>query len=131
MLRRTLFLSIALAIIVPAAAADTPERTLIRAGTLLAVPGSPPVEDRLIVVDGGVITDIVPLAQEAEYAGRGAAQARVIDLSDQFVMPGFIDLHVHLSGEAGPGRKLATVTDSDAHVALTAAMHARETLLAG
>ncbi len=131
MLRGTLFVSIALALAlgVPAAAADTPARTLIRAGTLLAVPGRPPAEDRLIVIDDGVISAVVPLADEQEYTG--GAQTRLIDLSGQFVMPGFIDLHVHLSGEAGPGRKLATVTDSDAHVALTAAMHARKTLMAG
>lgn len=114
-----------------AAAADSPERTLIRAGTLLAVPGNAPENDRLIVIENGIVVDIVPQAMEAEYSRGAGAEPRVIDLSDRFVMPGFIDLHVHLSGEAGSGSKLTAVTDSDAHFALTAAMHARKTLMAG
>ena len=64
-------------------------------------------------------------------AGLGGEEFDLVDLSDRFVMPGFIDLHVHLSGQAGPGRKVGFVTNSDADVALTAAMYARRTLMAG
>ena len=135
MLRHILVLFLAWALVwsmpAPTSAADASERTLIRAGTLLAVPGNAPESDRLIVIEDGIVVDIVPLAMEAEYAGGAGVEPRVIDLSDRFVMPGFIDLHVHLSGETGSGSKLTAVTDSDAHVALTAAMHARKTLLAG
>ena len=106
-----------------------PETLLIHAGTLLASPGQPPRQEQTIVVRAGKISAIHPgyLLDAAEREGEG----RVIDLRDQFVMPGFIDLHVHISKQYGPGVKLETATQSDADNALTAAMYARRTLMAG
>jgi imidazolonepropionase-like amidohydrolase len=46
-------------------------------------------------------------------------------------MPGFIDLHVHLTGQAGTDRKLNLVTMTDADTVLTAQMYARRTLSGG
>ncbi|MFQ5982075.1 MAG: amidohydrolase family protein, partial [Woeseiaceae bacterium] len=99
--------------------------TIIHAGTLLAVPGEAPTIEQSIVVRKGRIEEI----REGFIAGDG--EARIIDLSDQFVMPGFIDLHVHLSGQAGSNRKLDAVTMTDADLALTAQMYARRTLMGG
>lgn len=101
--------------------------TLVHAGTLLAVPGEDSVARQTLVIENGRVTAIRDGFTPAEdYPG-----ARVIDLSGQFVMPGFIDLHVHLSSQAGGDRKNAFVMDSDADVVLTAQMYARRTLMAG
>lgn len=105
--------------------------TIVRAGTLLAVPGDEPLPERLILIRNGVVERIAPSDEESAIRSEVAGEVRLIDLSDKFVMPGFIDLHVHLTGQAGSGSKLDFVTKSDARFALTAAMYARKTLLAG
>jgi imidazolonepropionase-like amidohydrolase len=104
--------------------------TIIHAGTLLAVPGKSPASRQSVIVQDGRILEI-----RSGFVEPGAVQAegqvRVIDLSDQFVMPGFIDLHVHLTGQAGTDRKLNLVTMTDADTVLSAQMYARRTLAGG
>lgn len=107
-----------------------PGTTIIHAGTLLAVPGVKPANRQSIIVENGQIVEIRDgYIQAADIHKEG--EIRIIDLSDQFVMPGFIDLHVHLSGQAGSGGKLDYVTKTDADSALTAQMYARRTLMGG
>lgn len=123
----------------PATAADynrppefaVPEgTTIIHAGTLLAVPGESPKERQSVIVRDGHIVEIRDGFASAGDV-EGGSNARVIDLSDRFVMPGFIDLHVHLTGQAGGNGRLDDVTMTDADTALTALMYARRTLDAG
>lgn len=109
------------------AAAGYAEIVLVHAGTLLAIPGAAPVAERTIVIRDGEITGI-----RAGFVRSIAGEdVTLIDLSDQFVMPGFIDLHVHLTGQSGDGSGGAFVRQSDAHAALRAAMYAERTLMAG
>ncbi|MGI9344021.1 MAG: amidohydrolase family protein [Gammaproteobacteria bacterium] len=104
--------------------------TIVHAGMLLAVPGEAPASQQSIVVRDGVVREIrAGFIAAAELAGDG--NVRVIDLRQSFVMPGWIDLHVHLSGQTGSARKLDFVEMSQADVSLQAAMYARRTLLAG
>ncbi len=104
--------------------------TIIHAGTLLAVPGESPANDQSIIVQNGRIVEIrAGRTDGAEFEAAG--EVRIIDLSDQFIMPGFIDLHVHLTGQAGSGSRADFVTNSDADAALTAQMYAKRTLMAG
>ena len=114
-----LVLSALLAAASPAGAATT----LVHAGELLAVPGEKTQSEKTIVVQDGY--------RDAAGAGLPPGEVSLIDLSDRFVMPGFIDLHVHLSSETSPGQKLMMVTLDDADMALNAAMNARKTLMAG
>jgi imidazolonepropionase-like amidohydrolase len=97
----------------------------ILAGTLLAKPGQEPLYKHTIRVEAGRITSV-----EKGFAA-GAAGDETIDLSDQVVLPGLIDCHVHLTSEFGPGSKLLTAEESAAAIALHAAAHARATLMAG
>jgi len=104
--------------------------TIIHAGTLLAVPGKAPLAEQSIVVQNGKILEIREgYVQAADIQVDG--DVNIIDLSGHFVMPGFIDLHVHLSGQAGSNRKTDAVTKTDADAAMTAQMYARRTLLGG
>jgi imidazolonepropionase-like amidohydrolase len=104
--------------------------TIIHAGTLLAIPGTAPDSRKSLIVRHGQITEIRDgFAQAGDIQSDGEVQ--IIDLSDKFVMPGFIDLHVHLSFQAGSSRKLSAVTMTDADNALTAQMYARRTLHGG
>jgi len=110
---------------------STPEgTTIIHAGTLLAVPGKSAARQQSIIVRDGEIVELRNGFVEPR-AIRGEGRVTLIDLSDRFVMPGFIDLHVHLTGQAGTGSKLNFVTMTDADTVLTAQMYARRTLLGG
>ena len=109
----------------PAPAAEQ-SVVVIHAGTLLDRPGHPPRRNASIIVRGGRI--------EAVQDGFVAppAGARLIDLSDRFVLPGLIDSHVHLTSDrAGIEGQLSEVTDSVALRAYEAAWNAGKTLQAG
>jgi imidazolonepropionase-like amidohydrolase len=113
---------------VPAPAAERWQ--IVHAGTLVAVPGEPAREAHSILVRAGTITGIrAGYAAPAEFADGDAAE--VIDLRDEYVLPGLIDAHVHLLVELGPDYKLERVTRTDADKALSGAQYARRTLEAG
>ena len=108
------------------ASATAADLTVIHAGTLLDRPGQAPRRNASILVRNGRIEAVqdgfVPVP----------AGARLIDLSDRFVLPGLIDSHVHLDTDrAGVEGQLATMTDSVALRSYEAAWNARKTLDAG
>lgn len=111
----------------PAFAADT---TIIHARTLLAVPGKAPKSEQSIIIRDGVITGI-----RDGYIGAddidGDGGVEIIHLMEHFVMPGLMDMHVHLTGELGPRRKLEGVEMSKSAQAVRGLMYARRTLDAG
>ena len=62
------------------------------------------------------------------------ADAKVIDLGDSTLLPGFIDAHVHLTGESGPNWYLDHFNNlmrQPAEQALLASTYARKTIDAG
>ncbi|MCB0636203.1 MAG: amidohydrolase family protein [Lewinella sp.] len=58
-------------------------------------------------------------------------EAIVIDLTDQTVMPGLMDMHVHIEGESNPSAYLDRFRMDAADVALRSTLYARRTLEAG
>ncbi len=68
---------------------------VVHAGTLLSVPGEQPESEKTIVIKNDVIESVldgyVPAADTA------AVDAEVVSLEDRFVLPGLMDMHVHLS----------------------------------
>lgn len=103
--------------------------TVIHAGQLLAVPGQKPLSPGTLVLTDGKVKEVRPGRVAPAELGLGPG-ARVIDLSSSFVMPGFIDLHVHLTSTPGE-RQLAMVTKPDAYFALVGAAAAEKTLMVG
>ena len=101
------------------------EEVIVHAGKVLAVPGEGYLNRQSIRITDGVITGI-----EDGYV-RARDGETMINLKDQFVLPGLIDSHVHLTSENGPDARLRALTDSDVDAALFGAENAYKTLLAG
>jgi len=101
---------------------------VIHAGTLLTVAGEDPLSEQTIVVKDGRIVEVVGGYQDPDS---GASDAVLVDLKDQFVLPGLMDMHVHLMVEVGPNTRARQMTDSNTLAALRGASHARATLRAG
>lgn len=99
--------------------------TVIHAGTLLAVPGEAPQDQRSLVIVNGRVQEVRDGYVAPEEFGDDAV---LVDLSQQFVLPGLMDMHVHFT--LSPDRPDYMRT-SDSDYALIAAANARTTLLAG
>ncbi|MFN3164570.1 MAG: hypothetical protein ACE37N_14120, partial [Pseudohongiellaceae bacterium] len=72
---------------------------IVHAGTLLAVPGEAPVNRQSIVIRSGRIDQIVDGYITPSDLG---VDAEKINLRDKFVLPGLIDMHVHITSQLGP-----------------------------
>ena len=119
--RPALFVTVVLFFLASTAAAEV---TLIHAGQLLAVPGKEPSTNMTVIVEDGRITGV--------QKGFVAAQdATVIDLSDKFVLPGLMDMHVHLQGQLGPNNDRDALKMSDQLMQMRSIHHAMNTLEAG
>ncbi len=101
------------------------QRILIHAGTLIDGQSKKVWTERTIIVEGNEIVDVNSGYQSPESGDQ------VIDLKDHTVMPGWIDMHVHIEGETSPDRYIKTFTQNPADVALFATDIARRTLMAG
>jgi imidazolonepropionase-like amidohydrolase len=96
---------------------------VIRAARMLDVASGRMLERAVVVVSGDKITGVNPASTPAN--------ARVIDLGDVTLLPGFIDLHTHLTGEIGAGSFYAAVTQTEADAALASVGFAGKTIRAG
>ena len=111
------------AIAQPASAA--PARVLVQAGSLIDGRSDTPRREVTIVVEGERIVEVVSGYRAA------AAGETVVDLRQLTVVPGLIDMHVHLGGQLSPTSYIERFTLNAADMALQAASHARITLRAG
>jgi imidazolonepropionase-like amidohydrolase len=100
-----------------------PAPILVRAARMLDVTTGRMLRDVSVVVTGDRITAVNPATPPAG--------ARVMDLGDVTLMPGFIDLHTHLSGEIGANSFVEPVLETNVDAAYKATRHARTTVMAG
>ena len=61
----------------------------------------------------------------------GNTDDQVIDLKENYVLPGFIDMHVHIESQSSPDTYIKRFTSNEADVAFEAAYYAERTLMAG
>ncbi len=107
------------------AAAASADTKLIYAGTLFAVPGQEPLKEQTIYVKDGKIEKVVP------GFVRLSPGERLVDLRNQYVLPGLIDCHVHILSELNAKSRLEQVESEEPYVALKGAAYALRTLRAG
>lgn len=101
------------------------QRTLIHCGNLLDVKSGKLQPATTIIVRGDTI--------EAVVAGFSPAtdSDSIIDLKGTTVLPGLIDMHVHLEGETRKGEELDMFTLNEADIAFRSVVFAERTLRAG
>jgi imidazolonepropionase-like amidohydrolase len=114
----------AMAQVVPAG----PQAIVLRAARLIDGSGSAPVANGVVVIRGDRIVAAGPAASVATPPG-----ARVIDLGDATLMPGFIDAHTHIIGRAlnDPKKDGEETRDYPGLAAILGAANAQKTLMAG
>ena len=105
--------------------------TIIHAGRLMVEPGKPVMSNATLVTRDGTIVAVRPGFADAVTLGL-PTETRVVDLESKFVMPGFMDLHVHITG-SGLARTVpgAGLREEDAFFALNGYTNALTTLMAG
>ena len=96
--------------------------TLLHVGKLLAVPGQAPLTEQTIVIEGKRIKEIQ--SGYVTKADLNIPYAKVVDLKDKFVLPGLMDVHVHLTMVRGEG------LEAD-DWAFAGVINAKKTLMAG
>lgn len=101
------------------------QQTYIHAGQLFDGTGSDIRENVTIIVNGNSIEGVENGFLEP------SGETTLVDLSNHTVLPGLIDLHVHLEGETNPNRYMETFTMNPEARALRSVMFARRTLDAG
>ena len=109
-------------------AAFAQQTTVLRAARMIDGTGAPTVSNAAIVVTDDRIVAVGPASAVTVPAG-----ARVLDLGDVTLLPGFIDAHTHIIGRTlgDPLRDLAVVKDYASYGAIAGVANARNTLMAG
>ena len=101
------------------------QRTLIHCGHLIDGKNRTPQNRMTVIVEGRTI---VAVEKGFTIANTGD---EVIDLSAKTVLPGLIDLHVHIESETNKDQALQRFTLNEADIAFRSAVYARRTLMAG
>jgi len=101
------------------------QRTIIYCGQLIDPKNLQVLKEVSIIVEGNKITDVIK-----GYSAISAGD-KLIDLKAKTVMPGLIDMHVHLESETNPNRYMETFTFNPADYAFQSVVFAERTLLAG
>ncbi|RMB56115.1 amidohydrolase family protein [Dokdonia sinensis] len=120
-MKKRLFLVLAIACTL----ATVAQTQLLHCGKLVDTEKGKVLSEQTIYVTGNKIDKVV-----AGYASAKANET-IIDLKDKTVLPGLIDMHVHIEGETNPKRYLETFTKNPADVAFTAQEIGERTLMAG
>ncbi len=113
-------------------AAFAADYKVIHAGELLTVAGKSTLKDHSVVVKDGKISAVEKgFIQINDNELTPSDTIEYVDLKQQFVMAGLMDMHVHLQGELGPNNDSESLRMSDADVAMRSAYFANKTLMAG
>lgn len=102
------------------------QNTYLHCGKLIDTESGKVLTEMTLVVEGNKI-----IALNNGYTQPQNAEDKVVDLKSKTVLPGLIDMHVHIEGETSPTRYLDRFTKNNADVAFVSVEIAERTLMAG
>ena len=102
------------------------QQTYLHCGAIFDAPKGKLLKEQTIVVEGNKIIQL-----QKGYIQPMGEYTTVIDLKNKTVLPGLIDMHVHIENEYNATSYINQFVDNDADTAYDAALYARRTLLAG
>ena len=100
--------------------------TYIQCGKLIDTKNGKVLGNKTIIISGKTIKSV-----QDGFVTPKDATSKIIDLKSKTVMPGWIDMHVHLEEQTSPTAYLEEFTLNDADIAYNAEGFARKTLMAG
>lgn len=112
-------------IVLAALTSATQAATLIHSGRVIDGLTDKVLTDHTVVVDAGKIVAIEP----GFRAGGGGDQ--VIDLKSGTLLPGLMDMHVHVTSEYSRTSEIDNFKENETDVAIEGVVYAERTLLAG
>ncbi|MEH0156375.1 amidohydrolase family protein [Limibacter armeniacum] len=101
------------------------QKTIIHCGKLIDGSSDKAMKEMSILLDSNKILDVKKGYVMPE------ADEQLIDLSGQTVMPGLMDMHVHLEGEFSPSHYMDRFVLDDIDVAFRSTVYAKKTLMTG
>lgn len=107
-------------------AASTPRVVALAGGTVVDVDGGPAIPNAVVLIEGERIKSIGPAASIAVPDG-----ATVIPMNNRWLIPGLMNMHVHLGLKLPGAAGNSLINEKDAQQALRMAGNARLSLLAG
>ena len=107
------------------AVATVAQDTYLHCGNVVDTKSGTILSERTIVVSGNKIKSV-----QKGYV-HGSEKDKAINLKDKTVLPGFIDLHVHIESQSNPKSYLDRFTQNEADIAFLSTVYAKHTLMAG
>ena len=101
------------------------QQTILHCGQLFDAKRGKFLKAQSIIVEGNRIKAVVKGYEQTNQNDIS------IDLKNKTVLPGFIDMHVHIEGETNNSSYIKRFVDNEADTAYEAAQYARRTLMAG
>ena len=98
----------------------------LHCGKIIDTENGKTLNNKTIIVSGNKILSI-----KNGFISPENPNDKVINLKNKTVMPGFIDMHVHLESQFDPKKGRLNVTANDADVAFESIEYAKKTLMAG
>ncbi|WP_411895771.1 amidohydrolase family protein [Winogradskyella sp. A2] len=102
------------------------QNTYLHCGKLIDTETGKVLNERTIVVKGNTIVSV-----NDGFVTSENPEDVIIDLKSKTVMPGLIDMHVHIESETNPKKYLEAYTLNDADVAFNSVKYAEITLMNG
>jgi len=102
------------------------QSTYLHCGKLIDTKNGIVLNEMTIIVSGNKITNV-----KKGYINPKSKKDHTVDLKSKTVMPGLIDMHVHLESQLNPKSYVERYVLNDADVAYNAQGYAKSTLMAG